>query len=219
VVIQSGINKSISVILADDHQMVRQSLARVLETSGSISVLAETGSGSELAELVGRFRPDCLVLDYSIPPDDAPHVIAHLLESFRSLKILVLTVHENAHYAVRALEAGALGYLIKSAAVEELVAAIRAVHAGDVYISRKISQEVWSMIRRPKRDRTGLAALSQREFDVLTMLGTGATLQDCARQMDVSTSTVSTYRTRILEKLNLNSTSELIRFAIEHGLV
>ena len=214
-----SLQQPINVVLADDHAMVRESLARVLDASGSIVVIAQAGDGSGLLELVGQHHPDCLVMDFSMPDHDAPHSIENLLAHFSSLKILVLTVHENVHYAVRALEAGAHGYLIKSAAVEELVEAIRTVHEGDVYISRKISAEVWSHMRRPKRQREGLESLSQREFDVLRILGSGATPLECAQQLHVSNSTVSTYRARILEKLSLGSTSELIRFAIENKIV
>jgi DNA-binding NarL/FixJ family response regulator len=166
--------------------------------------------------VVREQHPDCVVLDYSMPKLDAPHAIERLTARHPQLKILVLTVHENVHYAVRALEAGAHGYMIKSAAVDELVEAIQAVSRGDVYISPKVSPEVWMQLRRPKRERMGLEALSQREFDVLRILGGGVSLQECAEQMKVSTSTVSTYRARILEKLNLTSTAELIRFAIEN---
>ncbi len=213
------LSSPISVVLADDHAMVRQSLARVLEASGSIVVKAEAGNGTELLEMVQRYVPDCVVMDYSMPDHDAPAAIAELLKRNSSLKILVLTVHENVHYAIRALQSGAHGYLIKSAAVEELVEGIQTVHSGDVYISKQISPEVWAWLRRPRREREGLEALSRREFDVLRILGSGVTLQECARQLDVSHSTVSTYRTRILEKLNLKSTAELIRYAIEQNLV
>lgn len=206
------------VVLADDHAMVRQSLARVLQDSGQIVVKGQASDGLELLEVVRRESPDCVVLDYSMPKLDAPHAIERLLAEHKRLKILVLTVHENVHYAVRAIQAGANGYMIKSAAVEELVDAINTVSRGDVYISPKVSQEVWAQLRRPKKSREGLEALSQREFDALRILGSGASLQECADRMKVSTSTVSTYRSRILEKLNLTNTAELIRFALENDV-
>ena len=210
--------KRTSVVLADDHAMVRESLARVLEESGTILVKGQASDGLELIGVVRDQSPDCVVLDYSMPKLDAPHAIEKLLAEHKTLKILVLTVHENVHYAVRALEAGAHGYMIKSAAVDELVEAINTVSRGDIYISPKVSQEVWSQLRRPKRDREGLESLSQREFDALRILGSGVSLQECADRMKVSTSTVSTYRSRILEKLNLSTTAELIRFALENGV-
>ncbi len=208
----------ITVVLADDHEMVRESLARVLNACGEISVVGQAGNGIQLRQEVLRAAPDCLVMDYSMPQHEPTEVVRELLDKFPNLKVLVLTVHENVHYAVRVLEAGAHGYLIKSAAVEELVDAIRTIQHGDVYISKKISPEVWAQLRRPRNKRGGIEALSQREFDVLRLLGSGANLQECARQLDVTVSTVSTYRGRILEKLNLTSTSELVRYAIENGL-
>ena len=207
------------VVLADDHAMVRESLARVLGDNESITVMGQASDGLELLQVVRDHRPDCVVLDYSMPKLDAPEAIECLVREHPRLKILVLTVHENVHYAVRALEAGAHGYMIKSAAVDELVDAITAVSRGDIYVSPKVSQEVWMQLRRPKRARTGVESLSQREFDALRILGTGASLQECADIMKVSGSTVSTYRARILEKLNLTTTAELIRFAIEHDIV
>ena len=207
-----------SVVLADDHAMVRESLARVLNESGEITVLGQASDGLELLKVVRQEQPECVVLDYSMPKLDAPHAIEKLLAEHKSLKILVLTVHENVHYAVRVLETGAHGYMIKSAAVDELVEAIRTVSQGDVYISPKVSAEVWSRMRRPKRDREGIETLSQREFDALQILSSGASLQECASRMKVSTSTVSTYRSRVLDKLNLATTAELIRFAMENDL-
>ena len=117
------------------------------------------------------------------------------------------------------LEAGAHGYLIKSAAFDELLEAIRTIHEGNVYISKKISPEVSALLRRPKGKRDGLEGLSQREFDVLRIIGGGASLQQCAQQLGVSVSTVSTYRSRVIEKLKLATTTDLVRFAIENKVV
>lgn len=199
--------------------MVRESLARVLDACDEISIVGQVGNGKELLPLVRQLNPECLVMDYSMPNHDPTDVIRRLIDEFSSLKILMLTVHENVHYAVRTLEAGAHGYLIKSAAVDELMDAIRTIKDGNVYISKKISPEVWSQMRRPKGKRDGVDALSQREFDVLRLLGSGATLQECAKQLGVSVSTVSTYRGRILDKLHLSSTSDLVRFAIESNMI
>ena len=209
----------VRVVLADDHAMVREALARILEDSGAVSVVGQASDGLEVMRTVETAKPECVVLDYSMPNLDAPMVIDVLLRRQSRVKILVLTVHENIHYAIRALESGAHGYLIKSAAVDELVEAIKVVHGGGIYISPKVSGEVLQHLRRPKRERIGLEALSQREFDLLRILGAGKTLQQCAQQMKVSTSTASTYRARVMEKLNLESTAELIRFALENDVV
>jgi len=214
----SRLNPRIRVVLADDHAMVREALARILEESGRIDVVAQANDGAEAIEAVRAHEPAVVVLDYSLRSEDAPSVIERLFRLAPKIKILVLTVHENIHYAVRVLETGAHGYLIKSAAVEELVQAIETVHQGRIYVSPAVSDEVLQHLRRPKRDRIGLDSLSKREFDLLRLLGSGASLQQCAKQMNVSTSTASTYRTRVMEKLNLTSTAELIRFALEHDI-
>lgn len=209
----------IQVLLVDDHEMVREALARILEASGRVSIVAQAGSGDEALSLAQSAQPEVVVLDYTLQNQDAPQVAASLLKALPEVKILVLTVHENIHYAVRVLETGAHGYLIKSAAVEELVEAIETVYEGRIYLSQKISDEVLQHLRKPKRDRVGLESLSQREFDFLRLLGSGKSLQDTAKLMDITTSTASTYRSRIIEKLNLSSTADLIRYAIEHDVV
>lgn len=208
----------ISIILADDHEMVRESLARVLDSCDEINVVGQVGCGTKLVSEVRAKRPECLVMDYSMPYHQPVEVIGRLLDEFKQLKIMMLTVHENIHYAVRTLEAGAHGYLIKSAAFDELVDGIKTIQRGDVYISKKVSPDVWTLLRKPKRKRAGVDSLSHREYDVLQLLGSGGTLQDCANKLDVSVSTISTYRGRILEKLGLESTSELVRFVIENNL-
>ncbi len=208
----------INVVLADDHAMVRQALARILEDSGRICVVAQAGGGNQAVDEVRRTKPQVVVLDYSMGDRDAPGVIEQLLREQPTIRILVLTVHENLHYAVRVLEAGAHGYMIKSAAVDELVDAIQAVHRGRIYVSPAVSSAVLESLRKPKRERVGVEALSQREFDFLRHLGAGRSLAECSKQMNISTSTASTYRARILEKLNLKTTQELIRFALEHQI-
>jgi len=209
----------IRVVLADDHAMVREALAQILEESGSIKVVAQAADGGQVHEVVSKTHPDLLVLDYSMPNFNAPSAIESLLRRYPEMKILLLTVHENIHYAVKVLESGAHGYVIKSAAVGELVDAIKAVAEGEIYISPKVSQRVIHHLRRPKKDRVGLEALSQREFDLLRVLGAGMSLKEAARHLNISTSSASTYRTRLLEKLNLHSTAEVIRFALENDVV
>jgi DNA-binding NarL/FixJ family response regulator len=209
----------IRVVLADDHAMVREALAQILEESGSLRVVGQAASGPKALEVAAKTLPDVMVMDYSMPGLDASTVIETLLHRWPEIKILVLTVHENIHYAVKVLESGAHGYVVKSAAVAELVEAIRAVSTGECYISPKVSQRVIQHLRRPRRDRVGLEALSQREFELLRVLGAGMSLKESARHLHISTSSASTYRTRLMEKLDLHSTPELIRFALENDIV
>jgi DNA-binding NarL/FixJ family response regulator len=209
----------IRVVLADDHAMVREALAQILQESGCLQVVGQAANGAEALEVAAGARPDVIVLDYSMPGMDAGSTIEALLARFPGIKILILTVHENIHYAVKVLESGAHGYVIKSAAVAELVEAIQAVSAGECYISPKVSQRVIQHLRQPRRDRVGLEALSQREFEVLRVLGSGMSLKECCRHLKISTSSASTYRARLMEKLNLDSTAALIRFALENDIV
>lgn len=209
----------IRVLLADDHAMVREALVQVLADSGAVRVVAQAASGPEALAEAARTRPDVAVLDYSMPGLDPATAIQELLHSRPELKVLVLTVHENIHYAVKVLESGAHGYVVKSAAVGELVEAIEAVWSGEIYISPKVSQRVFQHLRKPKRDRVGLEALSQRELELLRALGSGMSLKECARHLNITTSTASTYRARLMEKLNLTTTAEVIRFALENDIV
>jgi DNA-binding NarL/FixJ family response regulator len=209
----------IRVVLADDHGMVREALAQILQESGCIRVVGQAADGPSAVDAAVKSRPDVLVLDYSMPGPGAPELLATLRRRLPNLKVLVLTVHENLHYCVKALECGAHGYVIKSAAVGDLVDAIKTVSAGEVYISPKVSQKVIQHLRRPKKDRVGLEALSQREFELLRILGAGMSLKECAEHLSISTSSASTYRARLMEKLNLRTTAEVIRFALENDIV
>ena len=210
---------TIRVLLADDHAMVREALAKILEESGSIQVVGQASDGQQALDLAAKTKPDVLVLDYSMPKLDTPAAINSLVRRWPLLKILILTVHENIHYAVKILESGAHGYVVKSAAVGDLVEAIKTVSEGEIYISPKLSQRVIQHLRRPKKDREGLEALSQREFELLRVLGAGMSLKECAARLNISTSSASTYRTRLMEKLKLTSTAEIIRFALENDIV
>jgi len=214
-----GMRSEIRVVLADDHAMVREALAQILEESGCIRVVGQAADGPAAIDAAMKTKPDVLVLDYSMPGIGAPEILSSLLRRLPDLKVLVLTVHESIHYCVKALECGAHGYVVKSAAVGELVDAIKAVSGGEVFISSKVSQKVIQHLRRPKKERVGLEALSQREFELLRVLGAGMSLKECAERLSISTSSASTYRTRLMEKLNLRTTAEIIRFALENDIV
>ncbi len=205
--------------LADDHVMVREALSQILEASESIEVVGQADDGAAALALIRETLPDVAVLDYSMPALDTLSILEWVVKQAPDTKVIVLTVHENLHYAVKVLEAGAHGFVVKSGAVQELVDAIRSVRAGDVYISPKVSQKVLQHLRTPKKSRGGLDDLSQREFELLRALGAGSSLKECARRLKITTSTASTYRSRLMEKLELETTAEIIRYAIEHDIV
>jgi len=210
---------AIRVVIADDHAMIREGLAGILEEAPGILVVGLAGNGQEAVNMIMERNPDVLVLDYSMPSMDAPAVIEQLLAKGLQTRILVLTVHENFHYAVKALDAGAHGYLLKAAAAEELIKGIRRVHSGRLYISSEISQKMLENLKFSRGDRSGLRSLSRREFQLLRYLGSGKRMLECARLMKINESTVSTYRARLMEKLGLGSTAELIRYALENEIV
>ncbi len=211
-------NKLMRVAIADDHAMVREALARVLGDDSTLEVVAQAQDTGGAIRIIREDHPDVLVLDYNMPGGGALPVLEEIARTKSPVRVLVLTIHESAHYAIRAIEAGAHGFLVKSSAVEELLNAIAAVRRGEVYITPRMSQVVIEQLRQPKRFRTGIDALSTREFELLRILGSGQGLKEAALHLKISVSTASTYRARILKKLNLASTSELIRFAIEHEL-
>ncbi len=198
-------------------RLLFQALSQLLEEEG-IRVLGQAGERHEAARLIDDQSPDIVVLDYGFPGGGALPLIEALRAKSDKPRILVLTVHERLHYAIRVMEAGADGYLVKSSAVSELVDAIRAVFAGEFYITPSLVGPVLRHLRDGKNPHVGLQSLSSREFELLGLLASGHRLKDAAQELNISTSTASTYRTRLMEKLKVNSTAELIRFALEHDI-
>ena len=160
-----------------------------------------------------------MILDYSMSKADGASATRQIRKTCPKTKVLILTVHENIHYAIKTLEAGAHGFILKAAAVAELVKGIRSVFEGKVYISPLIAERMAEYFRKGKRDRSGLESLSQREFELLRLLSSGMKLQDCAKTMRITDSTASTYRSRLMEKLKLESNAEMVRFALENGII
>jgi len=212
-------DNSIGVALVDDHAMVRQALSSVLSDDPTIEVVALGGSRADAVRIAVELEPEVLVLDYNLPDGTALQVLEELGRRDSGVRVLVLTVHETRQYAVRVLQAGAQGFLVKSSALDELRDAIHAVKEGGIYITPSLATQVLDDLRRPKGAREGLAALSAREFELLRLLGTGMGIKRAALELNVTVSTASTYRARIMKKLGLTSTNELIRLVLEEGLV
>ena len=209
----------IRVALVDDHEMVREALGQILEDSEDVQVVGKASDNAGVYQLIADCKPDVLVLDYTLSDGASLGTIEQIAADRGAPAIVVLTVHENPHYAVRVLEAGALGFVIKAAAFRELVEGIRAAHRGDVFVSPALAPAVMGRLSRPRRERVGLDALSNREFELLRLLASGLGLQQAAHAQNISPSTASTYRSRLLEKLGMDSTADLIRFAIENDVV
>ncbi|MBM4274692.1 MAG: response regulator transcription factor [Deltaproteobacteria bacterium] len=208
----------IRVLLADDHRIVRAGLRRVVEESGDIEVVAEAADGREAIQQTHNTMPDVAVIDISMPGLDGLEVISQLHHYYPQLPILILSMHEEEQYVIRAISAGARGYITKRSAPEQLVKAIRKVYAGGRYLSDTAAETLALHMASPK-SRSPLDSLSTREIQVLRHLALGHTVREIAQAYHISTKTVDTYRFRLLKKLNLRNNAELSRFAIQNRLV
>jgi two-component system invasion response regulator UvrY len=209
----------IRVLLADDHIIVRGGLRRILEESGDMEVVAEAAEGREALQQIHQIKPDVAVVDISMPGLDGLEVISQVRHYYPKMPILILTMHEEEQYVVRAIAAGANGYITKRSAPEQLVKAIRKVHAGGRYLSDTAAESLAQHMAGGKRHTSPLDTLSNREVQVLRQLALGRTVKEIAQAYNLSPNTVHTYRLRLLKKLNLRNNSELSRFAIQNRLV
>jgi DNA-binding NarL/FixJ family response regulator len=209
----------IRVLLADDHNIVREGLRRIVEEDGDLRVVAEAGDGREVLGLLRETDPDVAVIDISMPGMDGLEVIGRIRTERPSLPVLILTMHEEEQYVVRAIGAGARGYVTKRSASEELVEAIRKVHAGGRYLTESAAEFLAVRLARGQEGLGPLDALSNREVQVLRRLALGQTNREIAEAYCLSTKTVDTYRARLLKKLNLRNNADLSRFAIQTGLI
>lgn len=207
----------IRVLVADDHPIVRRGLAQILEEVSDITPAGEAGTGREVLHALRQNDYDVVVLDISMPESDGLQVLRQLHSLRPDLPILIFTIHAEKQFAVHALRAGAAGYLTKDCDPDDLIAAIRQVARGEKYITASLAVALANQLG----DGRGAphATLSDREFQVMRLLASGKTVTDIAKELSLSVKTVSTYRARILEKLLLENTADIIRYAIEHGLV
>ncbi|MCX8035442.1 MAG: response regulator transcription factor [Candidatus Sumerlaeia bacterium] len=209
----------IRVLLADDHIMVREGLRRVLEDSGLIEIVGEAADGVETIQKAESTNPDVILLDISMPGMTGLEAVGRLRAILPRAGILILTMHDNVQYAYHALQAGANGFLLKQAAATELIKAIKAIREGKTYVTAEIADRLMNRLARPHTRPPVLESLSTREFEVFTLLGQGRTVREVAKSMGLSERTVSTYRSRLMEKLQVRNTAELIRLAMETGHV
>ena len=209
----------IRVLLADDHSIVRAGLRRIIEESGEIEVVAEAADGREAIQMVRDSAPDVAVVDISMPEVDGLEVINQLQTINPDLPILILTMHEEGQYVVRAIEAGAMGYITKQSAPEQLVNAIVKIHAGSRYLTDEAAEALALRIAKGGAGTAPLDTLSMRELQVLRRLAMGQTNREIARSYHISIKTVDTYRARLLKKLGLRNNAELSRFAMQNNLI
>jgi len=208
----------IRLLIADDHPIVRAGLRQIAEEDRGISVTAEAATGDEALAALKKVAVDVVLLDISMPGLPFTDTLHRLREDHPSVRILVLSTHPEDQWAVRALRAGAAGYLTKDHSPEQLLDAVRRVHRGGRYVSPTLAEKLAARLG-PDIARAPHELLSDREFEVLRGLGTGRSVKEVAADLDLSPKTVSTYRARLMEKMRFSSTSDLVRYAAQHGLI
>jgi DNA-binding NarL/FixJ family response regulator len=209
--------KKIRVLLADDHALVRQGFRLILSSQPDIEIVGEAGNGRETVELAEKLRPDVVVMDVAMPEMNGIEATRRLAALAPRTRVLALSMYKDSVYVREILRAGARGYLLKDAIDRDLVAAVRAVAAGEGYLSPAVSEAVLSDYRRHVSDPLDL--LTPREREVLQLIAEGKTNKEIAAALNLSVYTVDAHRGRIMEKLNVHSVSELVRFAVRAGLV
>jgi two-component system, NarL family, response regulator NreC len=208
--------KKIRVLLADDHAVVRAGFRMILAAQSNIEIIGEASNGREAVEMAERSQPDVVVMDVTMPELNGIEATRRLGQSTPRTRILALSMHKDSVYVREILKAGARGYLLKDALDKDLVAAVEAVARGEGYLSPAVADAVLSDYRKHVTDPLDL--LSSREREVLQMIAEGKTNKEIATILKLSVYTVDAHRGRIMEKLNLHSTSELVRFAMRSGL-
>jgi len=206
------------ILIADDHAVVRQGLKQILTTDPDVVVTGEARDGTEAIALARKVEWDVAVLDYSMPGPSGLDLLNEIKREFPERPILVLSMHPEDVHATRVLKAGGSGYITKESASQELTSAIRKVANGGKYISQSLA-EILALEISPDNRKLLHEALSDREYRVMWLLASGKQINQIAKEMSLSPSTVSTYRSRILKKLKLGTNAELVRYAISHRLV
>ncbi|MFH0793550.1 MAG: response regulator transcription factor [bacterium] len=208
----------IRVLIADDHPVVRRGLQEILGSETGFSVAGEAHNGAEAIELVRKQKFDVVLLDITMPGRSGLDVLKEIKQDFPRLPVLILSIHPEDQYAVRSLKAGADGYLTKESAPEELIKAIRKVMQGGKYVSASLAENLAFQLEA-KTHRAPHETLSDREYQIFCLIASGKGLTEIGEDLSLSVKTISTYRTRILEKFGMKNNAELTRYALEHQLL
>lgn len=206
-----------TIILADDHAVVRSGLRRLLELNKGIEVVAEAESGEQAYQLYGEFLPDIVVMDLSMPGMGGLEAAKRILQRYNTAKIIIFSMHEAVSFASQALKAGVRGYVTKTGAAEDLLMAITEVARGKTFLSAEIAQKV--ALQTLMGDDDPLHQLSSREFEIFRLLAEGKKVEEVADMLKISQKTVANYYTMIKQKLGVASPIEMVRLAIRHGLI
>jgi DNA-binding NarL/FixJ family response regulator len=207
----------IRIVIADDHTIVREGLRQLLAAAGDFEIVGEARDGLETMQRVRELDFDVLLLDISMPGRSGMELIKQIRSERPRLRILVLSMHQEHQYAVRAIRAGASGYLTKESASRELATALRKVASGGAYITPEVGEQL-ALGAMPQTDAPPHTTLSDREFQVLRMLVSGEAVSEIAESLNLSVKTVSTHKARLMQKLGVTNASELFHYALKHRL-
>lgn len=210
----------IKILIADDHQLFREGLINLLSSNTNIEIIAQAENGKQSIEMSKRLNPDIIIMDIGMPIVNGIEATGILQTEAPKVKVIALTMHSEKHFIKGMLEAGASGYLFKNCTYEELIDAINTVHSGKKYLSDEITEFIiGDYIGSPKDIQDSDIKLSEREHEILKLFAEGKTSREISEQLFISVKTVGTHKQHILEKLNLNSTTDIVKYAIKKGII
>ena len=208
----------INILIADDHAVVRHGIRQIVAADREMTVVGEARNGADLLNLIGGSKVDVIVLDISMPGRNGLETLKDIKRQYPELPVIILSMYPEDQYAVRVLRSGAAGYMTKESAPEELVKAIRKAHLGGKYISPQVAELLAEYVET-KTSGAPHKSLSDREFEVFSLLASGKTVGQIADELSLSVKTISTYRTRILEKMGMKTNAELTRYALDFKIL
>jgi two-component system invasion response regulator UvrY len=207
----------IRIFIVDDHVLIREGLKKILCNESDLTIVGEAQSGNEALDMLDKCNCDVLILDIALPDKGGLEVLKEVKARHPKIHVIILSIYPEERYAIRALIDGAVGYVTKNSVADEIIFAIRTVMAGKKFISPTLTQELADHLQTDQK-RPSHEKLSDREFQVLLLIGSGQTVSEIADKLNLSVSTVNTYRTHILEKMNLKTNVELVRYVFENHL-
>ena len=207
----------INILIVDDHLIVREGIKRLIDDTSNMRIVAEASSGQEAIDMICNNKYDLILLDISMPGQNGLQTLKQIKKYNKNISVLMLSMHSEEQYALRSIKAGASGYITKETAADQLVIAIRKITDGRKYISKEVAELLATDLYH-EQDKDPHENLSDREFEILKMIANGKTIKAIATELIISPKTVSTYRSRILKKLNMQNNSDLIYYVIDYKL-
>ncbi len=212
--------KSIRVLLAEDHTLVRAGLCALVKTLEGVEVVAEAGDGHQTLEMVKAHYPDLVLMDIAMPGLNGLEATIRVIKEYPHVKVIILSMHANEEYVLQSLSAGARGYLLKDSGTSELELAIRAVMRGETFLSPAVSKHVIEQyVQRQEDPQSPFQILTPRQREILQLIAEGLSTKDIARKLDLSIKTVDTHRTQLMDRLDIHEVAGLVRYAIRTGLI